>query len=327
MAGSDATPPMPEQALAREAQQRPRVAIAAMTSASLTLLGGIITGLVLPNPVDYDDRIVTVVEALRRTADGQAVPDGRLSAYAQAVGDDALPAILGTVLTGIGALLLFLPLAYLFRATRARRPGLGQIALIVAAVGAVGLGLGRTVAQAAQYAGAAGFGGDGAATTNAAARDALSPAISVPAQVVWQLGALALALAFVLICLNAMRVGLLSRFMGILGVIVGGTFILPIDQQGIIRIFWLIALSFLILGRWPGGMPRAWASGQAEPWPTQQQVREAARRERGADGADEEEEDGPRRLPAPGAPSPRRPTPRAESSNGATARRRRKRRS
>jgi hypothetical protein len=55
-----------------------------------------------------------------------------------------------------------------------------------------------------------------------------------------------------MISLNAMRVGLLSRFMGVMGVIVGVAVapILPIDQQGIIRVFWLAALGVLFLGRW-----------------------------------------------------------------------------
>ncbi len=329
MAAVDGIEPTPEQTLAWEAQQRPRVVIAAMSSASLSLIGGILAGLTLPNPNDHDDRIVTVVEALGRTAGGQAVPDGRLAAYAQAIGDNALPAILGTVLAGIGALLLFIPLTYLLRATRARRPGLGRLGLITAAVGAVGLGVGRTVAQVAQYAGAAGFGGDGGETTNAAARDALTPAIGLPAQVIWQLGALMLALSFVLICLNAIRVGLLSRFLGILGVIVGGTFILPLDQQGVIRVVWLVALSVLVLGRWPGGTPRAWITGEAAPWPTQQELREArtaARSERDGNGADADASD-PRHPPAPRTPAPRRPTLPAEPSNGGSPRRRRKRRS
>jgi hypothetical protein len=84
-----------------------------------------------------------------------------------------------------------------------------------------------------------------------------------------------------------MRVGLLTRFMGILGIIVGVTIgaglIIPIDSQGIIRSFWLGALGLLLVGRWPSGMPKAWATGAAEPWPTQQELRQqrdAARAER-----------------------------------------------
>ena len=69
------------------------------------------------------------------------------------------------------------------------------------------------------------------------------------------LGSFALGFAFVMLAMNAMRVGLLTRFMGVLGMIVGATFVLPLDQQGIIRSFWLVALGFLIVGRWPSGVP------------------------------------------------------------------------
>jgi hypothetical protein len=98
------------------------------------------------------------------------------------------------------------------------------------------------------------------------------------------IGSLASGLAFVLVSIAAMRVGLLTRFMGILGAIVGATFVLPLDQPGVIRSFWIIAIGFLILGRWPNGVPPAWASGREEPWPSQQQLREARDRARGDEG-------------------------------------------
>ncbi|MEA2217731.1 MAG: hypothetical protein QOJ35_357, partial [Solirubrobacteraceae bacterium] len=38
--------------------------------------------------------------------------------------------------------------------------------------------------------------------------------------------------------------------------------------------FWLIALGVLFLGRWPAGQPPAWVTGEAQPWPSQQELRE-----------------------------------------------------
>jgi hypothetical protein len=80
-------------------------------------------------------------------------------------------------------------------------------------------------------------------------------------------GTLALAFSFVIVALNAMRAGLLSRFMGILGIIVGALLVLPILPTPIVQIFWLGALGVLFLGRWPGGRGPAWETGEAEPWP------------------------------------------------------------
>ena len=73
-----------------------------------------------------------------------------------------------------------------------------------------------------------------------------------------------------------MRVGLLTRFMGVLGIIVGVLFIVPIGSPlPIVQAFWLVALGALFLGRWPSGMPPAWVTGEAQPWPSQQELREA----------------------------------------------------
>jgi hypothetical protein len=107
-------------------------------------------------------------------------------------------------------------------------------------------------------------------------------------------GGFALGFTLIMLCLNAMRAGLLTRFMGVLGMIVGATFVLPLDQQGVIRAFWLIALGFLIYGRWPSGTPQAWQTGEAVPWPSQAELRE--QRARGSEPLPE--------TPAPVPPSP-----------------------
>src|SRR5436190_17605633 len=66
-----------------------------------------------------------------------------------------------------------------------------------------------------------------------------------------------------------MRAGLLSRFMGVLGLILGALFVLPLIASPIIQLFWLLALGALFMGLWPGaGRGPAWESGEAEPWPT-----------------------------------------------------------
>jgi hypothetical protein len=134
-----------------------------------------------------------------------------------------------------------------------------------------------------------------------------------------------------------MRVGLLTRFMGVLGVIVGVAVapILPIDQQGIIRVFWLAALGMLFLGRLPSGTPKAWATGQAEPWPSQQQLREQRAAAQADAGEDEDEGENARAsrrgattAPPPKPPSPRRPEPAAPGSeHSASKKKKRKRRS
>ena len=89
-------------------------------------------------------------------------------------------------------------------------------------------------------------------------------------------GTVGLAFLFVMLPLRARRVGLLTPFMGILGVVAGALIVFRSQLPGlatVLQAFWLGALGALLLGRWPGGRGPAWASGRAEPWPTAAQRR------------------------------------------------------
>jgi hypothetical protein len=89
-------------------------------------------------------------------------------------------------------------------------------------------------------------------------------------------GTIGFAFLFVMLPLRARRVGLLTPFMGILGVVVGALIVFRAQFPGlatVVQAFWLGALGMLLLGRWPGGRGPAWASGRAEPWPTAAQRR------------------------------------------------------
>src|SRR3954462_473184 len=74
--------------------------------------------------------------------------------------------------------------------------------------------------------------------------------------------------------MHAMRAGLLSRFMGILGVIVGALTAIPIlGGAPVVQLFWLVALGILFLDRWPQGRGPAWEAVEEIPWPTAQDRR------------------------------------------------------
>lgn len=302
-----------EEALAWEERNRPRAAISALVAAGLTILGGVISGLALRGVPSSEDRAQTIIDTLGRASSGAQNPPGRLAEQTLYLGDHATLPIIGSVLFALGSLALFPTLAFLFRATRARRPETRQTMLILLAAGTVAFAIGRAVFDVARYLGASNF-QNSADQSNSAAADALGGSTSLAGQLVWQLGALALAVAFLITALNAMRVGLLTRFMGVLGMIVGATFVLPLDQQGIIRVFWLGALGVLLLGRWPRGMPPAWAAGEAVPWPSQQQIREQRETQRTLQQRDE---------PVAPAPAPRVPEARAHSVSKKKKRKRR----
>jgi hypothetical protein len=120
------------------------------------------------------------------------------------------------------------------------------------------------------------------------------------------------------ICLNAMRVGLLPRWMGILGMVCGVTIFLPVGSElQILIAFWMVMMGVMCAGRWPRqagastGDPPAWAAGEARPWPSRAPVR-ASVAAAGAGGAVAATD----LAPAP-APAPR--------DSGSARRRRRKR--
>jgi hypothetical protein len=87
-------------------------------------------------------------------------------------------------------------------------------------------------------------------------------------------GVVGLAFLFVMVPLRARRVGLLTPFMSILGVIVGIlTVFATLGIGPVVQGFWLAALGMLLMGNWPGGRGPAWESGEAEPWPSAAQRR------------------------------------------------------
>jgi hypothetical protein len=67
--------------------------------------------------------------------------------------------------------------------------------------------------------------------------------------------------------------------MGVLGLISGAALVLL--PQNPIVVFWLLALALLFAHRWPQGMPPAWESGRAEPWPSAAEVAEQRAAARG----------------------------------------------
>jgi hypothetical protein len=96
-------------------------------------------------------------------------------------------------------------------------------------------------------------------------------------QLLQQLVPLVLGAGILLIALNAMRVGLLTRFLGILGIASGA---LSVFQQffvfaPFIEAFWLLTIGMMLLR--PAIAPPAWRTGKAEPWPSQREAAEARR--------------------------------------------------
>jgi hypothetical protein len=80
-------------------------------------------------------------------------------------------------------------------------------------------------------------------------------------------GVLGLVVAMIYISLQALRTGLLTRFVGSLGIALGASMILILPLALLGMVVWIGYLGLLFVGRVPGGRPPAWETGEAMPWP------------------------------------------------------------
>jgi len=316
----------PEETLAAEAGRRMKAGGAAIAAGVLTLVGALVA---LAANSDFPTE--RLVDALRANfGDGPASGPGFVARKVLFF-DDNLVAILGArLIPSLATALAGAALAALYMSTRARNPQASKLPLIAAIAGSV-LCIVASIAGAVSLASdVSGFAG-AAQQTEQAARDTLRSSFTQTAFALAALGTFIVGLSFVLTSLNAMRVGLLTRFMGVLGIIVGVLFLLPLDGQlPFVKIFWLIALGVLLLGRWPRGMPPAWVTGEAQPWPTQQQIREGraeAAAQRGLGDGSEEKSRRPRRGRAEPLKTPApEPPPQESRTHSSSKKKKRKRR-
>jgi hypothetical protein len=64
-------------------------------------------------------------------------------------------------------------------------------------------------------------------------------------------------------------VGLLTRALGVVGIAIGVFFIIPLPLFApLLQILFQASLAMLLFRFWMGGIPPAWETGQAEPWPS-----------------------------------------------------------
>jgi MFS family permease len=185
----------------------------------------------------------------------------------------------GAVLSGIAGLLFGVLLWYLFNATRGRKPDLQTAALVLAILGPILLAVAGILSQTSLIDRAGEFLASGPQTE--ARADDIVAERPVIVQSLGLAGALALAFATIVIAQSAMRVGLLTKFLGILGIVVGALYVLgvvfPLGTDAI-RLFWIVAVGLVVLGWWPGGRGPAWESGYPEEWlsPAQRKALEQA---------------------------------------------------
>lgn len=238
--------------LQAEARERPRMAIVAIVAALLTLAGSLLGRIIVAGSMP--DNLPAALLFYNRHQASQYV---------------------SAICSALGAIAVALLLDFLFRATRARNPELSPQLRWLPWAGGVGVAVFTVALQIALAIGERHFATHGSQTYE----EARKTIETGPFTLIGLLVQLAFAVAIVLISVQAMRVGLLTRFLGYLGAISGVLFVFAFVPIPIVQVYWLGALAVLFLGRMPSGTPPAWQSGEAVPWPTAAEQREARVRE------------------------------------------------
>ncbi len=284
----------------RELHRRGRLAVPAFAGGFLYLLSAIVISSTL-------NGLPTVgpLQGLTPTVNGVAEPAiSPRAPEVKYISHHAFPLIAGSLLAAIAIVALVLVLLLLFDAASFRRPETWPPSRILVIAGG-GTVAAASVAHELVYA----IETHNFAVGHDLSRHAVEQALTKGAanQVVAYLSlfaGLALVVGMVVVLLNALRTGLLPRWMAFLGMFSALLILLPNvgATLQLVPAFWLVMMGVLLSGRWPGGDPPAWEAGEARPWPSRAQTqaeragRKPAPAAAGATGGEV--------APAPTTPSP-----------------------
>lgn len=188
---------------------------------------------------------------------------------------DAFGSILaGSVLSGIGFLLLGATVIFLFDAARRRSDAMASSVRPLLFIGPILLAV-SGILTAVGYDSVANDFIAGDPTSGDAGVDRADDLVADSGLLQFGgftglAGLAAFAFGLIYAALYAMRTGLLTRFSGTLGMAFGAAFLLsaflgPIGFLGMTM--WVAVVGLQARGAWPGIRPPAWDAGEAVPWP------------------------------------------------------------
>ncbi len=267
--------------VASESERRARLGVPSFAGGFLYFLSAIIVTSTLSSAPT-----VGLFQGLGPALKGEANPAVSPRAVeVKYISHHAFGLIAGSVIKSIALVVLTLVLLLLLDATRFRRPQTWSLARPLVLVGGIGLAVINIAHQVLGSIRAHDFAVGHDFTSHAVEQALTKGAINVGSQYLDLLAALALTAGIIVVSLNAIRVGLLTRWMGVIGIFSGILILLPIGGATleIVPAFWMLGMGILYLERWPNGDPPAWAAGEARPWPTQAE-RRAEREDGSANG-------------------------------------------
>jgi hypothetical protein len=290
-----------------EIRRRKQLAIPVLAAGVLYFVGAIIL-IATSNGSPVVGLLQGIAPALRGEANPPVSPRAAEIKYTS---HHALGLIAGSLCTALALAGLTALLVLLYDAARFRRPESWGPARMLAVVGGSLLAILTVAREVAltikSHEFAVGLDHTDRAVEHMITKGTLILAVGTLGPVAW----LILLIGMIPILLNAMRVGLLPRWLAYLGMFSAILIVLGGATLEVVPALWLIACGALLAGRWPGGEPPAWAAGEARPWPTGAEQRAARQKAAGAKPAQAGAVAGGGNS---GAPEPPRPAPSAGSS-------------
>src|SRR5580692_7310026 len=253
--------------VAAETERRNRLAVPAFAGGFLYLLSAIIISSTINGAPS-----VGLLEGLTPALSGVASPAvSPRTPWVKFISHHAFALVAGGVLSAIALTMLTLILLLLSGATSFRRPQSWRAARPLILFGGIGLiltSVGHEVVTAIEtHRFAVGHDHSNHAVEQALLTSTTNGVVGY----IELLAGLAFVAGMIGTAINAMRVGLVPRWMGFLGVFTALLIFLPdiSAELQVIPSFWMVMMGILLLGRWPKptGDPPAWAAGVAIPWP------------------------------------------------------------
>lgn len=212
---------------------------------------------------------VATVLVASSVAGGTALPKGAPGAGAEDVDraqilldfdDDATALAVSTGLRCVALLLMIAVGVLLYRMVRTRDERAAQPWLLGLTFAAPILMCVAVVAGFVAFAGVAGSVDDGPRTVDRATQLLDDSGGLAAAQIADLVLRLPIAAWIAVLALSAMRVGLLTRFLGYWGAAAGACLVLLAGTGDAMLAAWIASVALLLLGYWPGGRPAAWDS-------------------------------------------------------------------
>jgi hypothetical protein len=252
------------QQVEHETERRARLSVPAFAGGVLYLLSAIIiSGTLKGAPT------VGLLEGLAPALKGEVEPAvSPRATEVKFISHHALSLITGSFMAAIAVGGLTLILLLLLQATRFRRPETWSAAYPLVLYGGIAVAVVSLAHQVVSAIETHSFAVGHDFTSHAVDKALTTGAGNQIAAYLGLISGLALAAGMIGVMINALRVGLIPRWMSILGMFTALLIVLPIGgaELQVVPAFWMVMMGILYIGKWPNAEPPAWLAGEARPW-------------------------------------------------------------